>query len=85
MDIKIITKEEAIKLGLTKSKKPLFAYGGIGKVSDAPMINGKRDIKEKDIHQRFRVNLETKEMEILYENPEYKIVKKRLQINEDKK
>ena len=72
MKTKIITKENAVELGLStptdaqaRNNESKYIYGIVGKLN----VDGE---KTKDIQQTFRVNIKTKKMEILSETKEYK-------------
>jgi hypothetical protein len=77
MELKIITKEEAIRLGLTKESNPVmgkgfldYHYGVIGKIDKT---KGKDDPKRKGKPEHiYRTHIKTGVKEILYESEEYK-------------
>lgn len=84
MNIKIITKEKAFKMGLTtKTTKmigrgsPIYMYGVIGNSNDKKT----RTSKKNNIYQKFRINLNTNKKEILYERQEYKRMLKNINIS----
>jgi hypothetical protein len=88
MKIKIITQDEAAKMGLTKPYKPMPRGGGgneflIGVVGKSGGIVGGK--KQPDIIQEVhRIHRKTGKRDILYERPEFRAEKKRLKINEYK-
>lgn len=83
MEVKIITQEEAIKMGLsnppsstpTGRGKPAFVYGFVGKIKKP----GEEHLPE-EIHEIFRLNRDTNKREIVHETKEYKKLKKDLKI-----
>jgi len=85
LKVKIITKNEAIKLGLANRNTiqngggvQQFMYGVVGKKDD-------KDDKGNDIvHEHFKVDIKTNKKDILFETKEYKNKKKNLKINEYK-
>ena len=80
MQVKIISLNKAIELGLSKAEpfkqsgqgglQPQFAFGAVGKIGSNEVL---------ELH---RINLKTKEKVILYENKEYRKEKQRLKVNE---
>jgi hypothetical protein len=83
MEVKIITQEEAVKMGLSNPPanstfgrgSPDFIYGLVGKVKDP-----KKKHLPEEIHEIFRLNNKTKEKEILHETKEFKKLKKDLKM-----
>jgi hypothetical protein len=85
MEAKIITKEEAVKIGLTKESQPFtgrgqteYVYGIVGGYKP----DGTKD--RENIKEFTRTHIKTGVTEIIYEHPNYKKEKKDLKINEYK-
>lgn len=85
VNAKIITKEDAVKMGLAADSSGhvnrrggKYAFAVVGK--SGAVING---VKQKDeILEVFRMNIKTGEKELLFETEEYQKTKKKLNINQ---
>ena len=77
MEAKIITEEEAIKLGIGKriNNNHDFIYGVVGKIE----TDGKKN--KKDIVEHFRINTKTGEKETLFEHLEYKKLRDKVDVS----
>lgn len=83
--LKIITKEEAGKLGLTKRPEYPSGSGGLEYVHGVIGTVGPDGTRETGkIVERFRIHKETGVKEILFETKEWKKEKKDKKINEYK-
>jgi hypothetical protein len=81
MKAKIITKEEAVRLGLTR-EGPKRRGGGGPRFLTAVVVKKGVSGSSDEVVEQFRINRETGKKEILHEKKEYKDLKKKLKINE---